>query len=61
MEGGHDTDIPAETKKRIGNILEFLELLTGWYGQMKALDRATLVRLMKLGMKVQGLLGKRSG
>jgi DNA-binding transcriptional regulator GbsR (MarR family) len=54
-----DTTNPA-VKARIHDTLEFMEQLTGWYGQMKELDRATLLRVLKLGAKVQALLGKHS-
>jgi len=44
-------------KSRIHNTLEFMELLTGWYDQMKKLPQPTLVKIMKLGAKIQSLIG----
>ncbi len=55
LEGDQD-NTPTPTQQRIEHTLEFLEQLTGWYEQMKRLDHATLVKLMKLGAKIQGLL-----
>lgn len=60
LEGGNDRATPAAVKQRIDQTLAFLEQLTGWYEQMKRLDHATLIKLMKLGAKVQGLLGSKS-
>ncbi|MCP4041706.1 MAG: ArsR family transcriptional regulator, partial [Gammaproteobacteria bacterium] len=47
-----------ETKKRIEDTLSFLEQTTVWFDQMRRLDRPTMIKLLKLGGKVQGLLGK---
>lgn len=58
LEGEEDRQTSAETKARIAETLEFLEQLLGWYEQMKHLDRATLIKLMKVGAKIQSLLGK---
>ena len=60
MESGNDQATDPAVKARIQDTLEFMEQLTGWYGQMKELDRSTLLRVLKLGAKVQTLLGKSS-
>ncbi len=57
LEGADDAQTAEAVKQRISQTLEFLEQLTGWYEQMRRLDHGTLVKLMKLGAKVQGLLG----
>lgn len=51
---------PAEehAHRRIGELRELIELLTGWYGDMNRLETDRLVQLLALGSKLQGLLGK---
>jgi DNA-binding transcriptional regulator GbsR (MarR family) len=60
LESEQDNKTSDEVKKRIHNTLEFMELLTGWYEQMKKLPQPTLVKIMKLGAKVQNLIGSKS-
>jgi len=57
LESEKDSKTPDEVKSRIHNTLEFMELLTGWYDQMKKLPQPTLVKIMKLGAKIQSLIG----
>lgn len=59
LEGEDDALTDPEIKTRIANTLDFVEQLTGWFEQMKRLDRKTLTKLIKMGAKVQGLLGKK--
>jgi DNA-binding transcriptional regulator GbsR (MarR family) len=54
LENDKATD--PEAKKRIKDVLEFLETILSWYGQVKGLPRPILIKLIKLGSKVQGLL-----
>jgi len=51
---------PAEehAHRRIGELRELIELLTGWYGDMNRLETERLVQLLALGSKLQSLLGK---
>lgn len=58
LEGEDDHKTSSHVKKRIADTLEFLEQLTGWYDQMKRVDRGILVKLMKLGAKVQSFLSR---
>ena len=52
------TDAPdAYAERRLGEMLELMELVTGWLDDMVELDRKTAVKLMKLGGGVQKLLG----
>jgi DNA-binding transcriptional regulator GbsR (MarR family) len=60
LESEQDNKTSDEVKKRIHNTLEFMELLTGWYEQMKKLPQPTLIKIMKLGAKVQNLIGSKS-
>ncbi|MBR9829798.1 MAG: MarR family transcriptional regulator [Oceanospirillales bacterium] len=58
LEGEKDPETPTEVQARIDDTLVFLEQLLDWYGQMKSVDRNTLIKLMKLGARIQGLMGK---
>jgi DNA-binding transcriptional regulator GbsR (MarR family) len=49
-------DAPAQ--KRVRDTLGLMEALSAWTDQMLALDTATLGKLMKLGARVQALLGR---
>lgn len=60
LESEQDNKTSDEVKARIHNTLEFMELLTGWYEQMKKLPQPTLVKIMKLGAKVQNFIGGKS-
>lgn len=57
LDSEKDSKTPDDVKNRIHNTLEFMELLTGWYDQMKKLPQPTLVKIMKLGAKIQSLIG----
>ena len=59
IDADFDTETPKEIKTRISNTLDFIELTTGWYDQMKGLPRPTLIKLMKFGAKVQNLLTRK--
>ncbi|MEJ2693133.1 MAG: GbsR/MarR family transcriptional regulator [Candidatus Thiodiazotropha sp.] len=59
LESEDDPETPQDTKRRIKETLIFLEQTTGWFDQMRRLERPTLLKLLKLGAKVQSLLGLR--
>lgn len=59
LESEDDPETPSETKRRIKETLAFLEQTTGWFDQMRRLERPTLLKLLKLGGKVQSLLNLR--
>lgn len=56
LEGAEDGQTPKEVKKRIKDVLQFMETLDTWHGQIKVLPKSTLQKLIKLGAKVQALL-----
>ncbi len=60
MESQDDPETSPETKQRIEETLNFLEESTGWFEQIRRLERTTLLKLLKLGGKVQGLLSKKT-
>ena len=57
LESEKDSKTPDDVKTRMRNTLEFMELLSGWYDQMKKLPQPTLVKIMKLGAKIQSVIG----
>lgn len=49
---------PADAKLRMRETLELLETLTAWSDEMLKLDTATLTKVLKLGARIQKLLGR---
>ena len=47
---------PGVSRQRIGEMLALMETLSAWGDEMLRMDPDTLVKLMKLGAKVQGLV-----
>lgn len=47
-----DHETPEPVKERIALVLEFLEEVSGWYDQIRAMPRPTLLKLMRMGTKV---------
>lgn len=47
-----DHETPEQVKQRIGDMLEFLEEVSGWYDQVRGMPRPTLLKLMRMGTKV---------
>jgi DNA-binding transcriptional regulator GbsR (MarR family) len=47
-----DQETPELVKQRIGDMLEFLEEVSGWYDQIRGMPRPTLLKLMRMGTKV---------
>lgn len=57
LEGDEDEQTPKEVKERMKDVLEFMETLDTWHDQIKGLPKSTLMKLIKLGAKVQAFLG----
>jgi DNA-binding transcriptional regulator GbsR (MarR family) len=51
-ESKTDQETPEQVKERIGVMLEFLEEVSGWYDQIRAMPRPTLLKLMRMGTRV---------
>jgi DNA-binding transcriptional regulator GbsR (MarR family) len=47
----------AATRRRLQEMLQFFEMMTSWYMQVRNLPRDSVLRLVKLGTKVGKLLG----
>src|SRR5262245_23808313 len=57
-EAEADKATDPEVKARIERMLTFVDTLAGWYDQVKALPKPTLVALMKMGSKVARFVAK---
>ncbi len=57
LDGEQDKQTPKDVKERMRDVLDFMETLDTWHGQIKNLPRPTLLKLIKLGAKVQKFLG----
>lgn len=57
-ESNEDTETPPDVKKRIEAVADFLELLLTWHSQMERLPRPLLLKILKLGAKVEKFLPK---
>lgn len=56
LEAAQDDETDPTIKKRIEEMMTFLETLTTWYDQVKRLPKATLISLMKMGARVASLV-----
>lgn len=61
LDADDDKATPQEIKDRISSMLSFVETLTGWYEQMRAVPKGSLVKLMKMGAKVTKVLNLATG
>ena len=48
----YDTSAPAHVRERIGTLYGFMREMSGWYSEVLALPRSTLVTLMRLGGRI---------
>lgn len=58
-EAESENETPAECRRRIQDLREFVETLSTWHDQVKRLPRPTLVKLMKMGARIAGVVQKR--
>lgn len=56
IEADRDAETDPEVKKRIADMLNFLEVMTNWYDKLRKLPNDTLMQLVKLGDSVVKLL-----
>lgn len=59
-EANGDPRMSATARKRLNEMLDFVETTSRWYEQMMAVPRAKIELLMRMGNKVVGLLGRTS-
>ncbi|MGZ8200198.1 MAG: GbsR/MarR family transcriptional regulator [Methylosarcina sp.] len=56
IEADREAETDPEVKKRIADMLNFLEMMTNWYDKLRKLPNDTLMQLVKLGDSVVKLL-----
>ncbi|WP_020562733.1 GbsR/MarR family transcriptional regulator [Methylosarcina fibrata] len=56
IEADRDAETDPEVKKRIADMLNFLEVMTNWYDRLRKLPNDTLMQLVRLGDSVVKLL-----
>lgn len=56
-EAKHDAQTPEPVKERIASMLEFLEVTSHWYEQVRGIARPTLLKLMRMGASVAKMAG----
>jgi DNA-binding transcriptional regulator GbsR (MarR family) len=54
-----DTKIHPIARKRLGDLLEFVETMDRWYAQMQTVPKPTIATLIRLGAKIAKLLSLR--
>ena len=59
-EAERDRRTGPELKERLAGMLSFFEAMDAFYGQARRLPHAALMRLLKMGRRVQKLLGMAS-
>ena len=57
LEAAEDRETPDAIKKRMSDMLDFMENLTSWYEQVVRLPKVTLVKLMKMGTRISKFVG----
>ena len=55
-EAKKDPETPEQVTERIAEMREFLEEVSGWYDQVRAMPRPTLLRLMRMGTRVANIV-----
>jgi len=58
QEAKSDPQTPKYVQQQFQQMNDFMSLMNTWYGQMKTMDRALLVRFFKVGSKLVSWLGK---
>ena len=56
LESDNDIETDSEVKKRMTDMLNFLETMTSWYDKLRKLPNQTLMQLVNLGDTVVKLL-----
>ncbi|MDX1517191.1 MAG: ArsR family transcriptional regulator, partial [Woeseiaceae bacterium] len=56
-----EADTSPVTKARIRDMLEFVDMTSAWYEQIRDIPTSTLKKLMKLGAGITRLVSKKEG
>jgi DNA-binding transcriptional regulator GbsR (MarR family) len=57
-EAEADRDTPAHVRERLKTMQGFVGRLDRWYGQMRQIPRPILIRLIGMGGRIAGLIGR---
>ncbi len=57
VEAELEPQVDDETEQRIAEMLEFFEIMTTWYDQVRRMPKPTLTKFLKLGDKLMKLVG----
>ena len=47
----------AHTYERLSELLDLIESMSGWYGQVRSMPKPMLIRFLKMGSKLKKLMG----
>ena len=56
LGNAEDTETPEDVKRRMEDVLDFVENLVDWYDQVSRLSRTTIIKLIRLGARVSTLV-----
>lgn len=59
LEAREEKNMPSVARERMENMLDFVESMNDWYGQVSRLPKPVLIKLMKMGAKVGKLVKKK--
>lgn len=61
MDFEDDRETDPEVKRKIADMLGFLEQMADWYDEMRQVPRPTLMALLKMGRRIVSVAGRISG
>jgi DNA-binding transcriptional regulator GbsR (MarR family) len=56
-EARRDPEADPQTRQRLSDLLDFFQTMSTWYGQIRCLPPAAVIKFVKMGSKVKKLLG----
>jgi DNA-binding transcriptional regulator GbsR (MarR family) len=56
-EAGESASSDPQTEERLNELLYFLETMSVWYDQMRKIPTSSLLKIIKLGNKIQKVVG----
>ncbi len=58
-EAGSDGETPPSVRAKIETMASFMEELNVWYGQMRAVPRPVLKKIVRMGSRIASMVGAR--
>ncbi|MEM8686745.1 MAG: MarR family transcriptional regulator [Pseudomonadota bacterium] len=59
LDARDEKNMPSVARERMEDMLDFVEAMNDWYGQVSRLPKPVLIKLMKMGAKVGKLVKKK--